>query len=91
MQVSHAASYRELVEIALRQVIKNYQAKKVPAALPRVTFGKTTPLADLIRQQGIQPVKAILDAGGNVWPEDESMDDFWRFNAQQRHEDRDAR
>ncbi len=90
MQVTHAASTHELVENALRLVIKSYSVKKSAADLPRVTFGKTTLLEELIQQQGIQPVKDIRDLESNFWPEDESIDDFLRFNAQQRREDRDA-
>lgn len=47
-------------------------------------------LAQLERQaaaQGIKPLdEATLDAMGNVWPEDESIDDFLAWLRQSRRE-----
>ncbi|MCP4696798.1 MAG: type II toxin-antitoxin system VapB family antitoxin [Gammaproteobacteria bacterium] len=87
MQVTHAASTRELIENALRQMIQRHPVKKITADLPRVKFGKTASLEELIQQQGINPVTDIRDLAGDFWPENESIDDFVKFIRQQRRED----
>jgi len=86
MQVTHMASTQELLERVLRQVVENPVVAKAVFDLPQVEFGESVSLEALIEQQGVQPFSG--DTGADFWSEDESLDEFLRFNAQQRQADR---
>ena len=49
-----------------------------PVAAPVGFNGAEEPidLEQLIRAQGVQPIRCIEDLAGDFWPEDESLDEF---------------
>ena len=50
-------------------------------------FWQPKTLAQLIEDQGVQPVGDIKELTADCWPEEESIDDFLEFIQRQRHED----
>ncbi len=78
-------SGEEFIEVVSIQVLIEEQDEvKTGAGHP---FGKTIPLEELARTQGVKPVKD-LDELFSTWPEDDDPDELFRFIMKQREERR---
>jgi len=59
--------------------------KKAPANLEVPDTEGEQKLERIVQEQGVKPLTIeVLEAMGDIWPEDESVDEFLAFREEQR-------